>query len=136
MVATVHYTDGFHELTPNLHQHWVHQTFFIDVQASYDLTGLIPVETNAVPGYSKEPKDMARGKDGSTRETASAQTSNYGLLTWQRWLKGTTITVGCNNVFGQDPPKAFGEGGNAVGYPGFTYDATGRWVYGRLTKKF
>jgi iron complex outermembrane recepter protein len=142
MVATVHYTDGFHELTPggssgtNFHQHWVHQTFFIDVQASYDLTGLIPVETKPVPGYSKEPKDMARGKDGTTRETAGAQTSNYGLLTWQRWLKGTTITIGCNNVFGQDPPKAFGEGGNAVGYPGFTYDATGRWVYGRLTKKF
>ena len=51
-------------------------------------------------------------------------------------LKDTTLTIGCNNVFGQDPPKASGEGGNGVGYPGFTYDATGRFVYVRLTKKF
>jgi outer membrane receptor protein involved in Fe transport len=51
-------------------------------------------------------------------------------------LRGTIITIGCNNIFGQDPPKAWGEGGNAVGYPGFTYDATGRFVYARLTKRF
>jgi outer membrane receptor protein involved in Fe transport len=46
------------------------------------------------------------------------------------------FVIECNNVFGQDPPKAFGEGGNGVAYPGFTYDATGRFVYTRLTKKF
>jgi outer membrane receptor protein involved in Fe transport len=90
-----------------------------------------------VPGYSKEPKDVARGKDGNTMETASTQTANYDGSAWTRLLlKGTVLTIGCNNVFGQDPPKAFGEGGNAVGYPGFTYDSTGRFVYLRLTKKF
>ena len=26
--------------------------------------------------------------------------------------------------------------GNSTGYPGFIYDATGRFVYVRLTKKF
>ena len=136
LVTIVRYTDGFHEFTPNLHQHWVHQTVFIDVQASYDFTSLLPVETNPVPGYSKGEKEVVRGKDGAPTETASAQTSNYGRSVMDHLLRGTVLTIGCNDVFGQDPPKAYGEGGNAVGYPGFTYDATGRFVYGRLTKKF
>jgi iron complex outermembrane receptor protein len=136
LVTTVRYTDGFHEFTPNIHQHWVHQTFFFDVQASYDFTSLLPVEEQPVPGYSKGSKDVFRGKDGSPKETASAQTSNYSRSILDHLLRGTILTIGCNDVFGQDPPKAFGEGGNAVGYPGFTYDATGRFVYGRLTKKF
>jgi outer membrane receptor protein involved in Fe transport len=136
LVTIVRFTDGFTEFTPNLHQHWVHQTFFFDVQASYDFTSLLPVETNPVPGYSKGEKEVVRGKDGAPAETASAQTSNYGRSVLDHLLRGTVLTIGCNDVFGQDPPKAFGEGGNAVGYPGFTYDATGRFVYGRLTKKF
>ena len=52
-------------------------------------------------------------------------------------MNNTKITVGCNNVFGQDPPDEIGfEFGNANGYPGFIYDAIGRFVYVELTKKF
>ena len=136
LFTIVRYIDGFHEFTPNIHQHWVHQTFFFDGQASYDFTALLPVETNPVPGYSKGGKEVVRGKDGAPTETASAQTSNHPRSVLDHLLRGTIITIGCNNIFGQDPPKAYGEGGNAVGYPGFTYDATGRFVYVRLTKKF
>ena len=136
LYAIARYIDGFHEFTPNLHQHWVHQTVFVDVQASYDFTALLPVEAQPVPGYSKGEKEVVRGKDGNPLETASAQTSNYARSALDHLLRGTILTIGCNDVFGQDPPKAFGEGGNAVGYPGFTYDATGRFVYGRITKKF
>jgi iron complex outermembrane recepter protein len=136
LVTIVRFIDGFHEFTPNLHRHWVDQTWFFDGQASYDFTALIPVEEQPVPGYSKSPKDVVRGKDGAPLEKAVAQTSNYRRSVLDYLLRGTIITIGCNNIFGQDPPKAYGEGGNAVGYPGFTYDATGRFVYGRLTKKF
>jgi iron complex outermembrane recepter protein len=137
LFTIVRYTDGFHEFTPNLHHHWVHQTFFFDGQLSYDFTALLlPVETNSVPGYSKGEKEVVRGKDGAPLEKATAQTSNYQRTVLDHLLRGTIITIGCNNIFGQDPPKAWGEGGNAVGYPGFTYDATGRFVYARLTKKF
>src|SRR2546426_6207773 len=77
LYTIVRYTDGFHEFTPNLHQHWVHQTFFFDGQLSYDFTALLPVEEQPVPGYSKGSKDVVSGKDGRPKETASAQTSNY-----------------------------------------------------------
>jgi outer membrane receptor protein involved in Fe transport len=136
LVGIVRFTDGFHEFTPNLHPHWVHQTWFFDAQLSYDFTTLLPVEAEPVPGYSKGEKELVRGKDGRPVETATTQTSNYSRSILDHLLRGTIITIGCNDVFGQDPPKAYGEGGNAVGYPGFTYDATGRFVYGRLTKKF
>jgi len=136
LFTIVHYTDGFHEFTPNLHPHWVHQTWFFDGQLSYDFTALLPVEEQPVPGYSKGEKEVVRGKDGAPLEKAAAQTSNYQRTVLDHLLRGTIITIGCNNIFGQDPPKAWGEGGNAVGYPGFTYDATGRFVYARLTKKF
>ena len=135
--TTVRYTDGFHEHDPDLQDHYVHQTFFFDGQLSYDFSGLAgPIENNPVPGYSKAAKDVARGKDGAPVETAAVQTANYSPTFCGHLLKGLTLTIGCNNIFGQDPPKAFGEGGNAVGYPGFTYDATGRFVYVRVTKKF
>jgi iron complex outermembrane recepter protein len=134
--ATVHYIDGFHEFTPNIHPHWVEQRWLFDAQASYDFTNLLPVETEGVPGYSKSAKDVTLGKDGAPVEPAPAQTATYGRSVMDHLLRGTVITIGCNNLFDRDPPQAYGEGGNAVGYPGFTYDATGRFIYGKLTKKF
>ncbi len=137
LIATARYIDGFHEfLGDGVTQHWVSQTWFFDLQASYDFTSLLPVETNPVPGYSKGEKEVVRGKDGAPRETASAQTINYGRSVLDHLLRGTIITIGCSNVFDHDPPQAFGEDGNGQNYPGFTYDSTGRFVYARLTKKF
>src|SRR5438128_612858 len=77
LFTIVHYIDGFHEFTPNIHQHWVHQTHFIDGQLSYDFTALLPVEEQPVPGYSKGSKEVVRGKAGVPLEKATAQTSNY-----------------------------------------------------------
>src|SRR5206468_10912847 len=113
-----------------------HQTWIVDAQASYDFTFVAPVENQPVAGYSKDAKDVAAGKDGKATESATAQTSNYGLPVWKRVLNGTSITLGCDNGFGQDPPKAYGFGGNSTGYPGFLYDSQGRFVYVSLTKKF
>jgi len=134
LVATAHYIDGFKERAQGtfLHPHYVSQTWTFDVQASYNLIFAPPVEQKPVAGFSKDAKDVTKSKDGKTVESTSA----YEMPCWKSLLNNTTFTIGCNNVFGQDPPFAFGEGGNSVGYPGFTYDATGRFVYLRLTKKF
>ena len=135
LLTTVRYTDGFHEQRPNLDGHYVKQTFRFDLLLTYDFTALVRVEDRPVAGYSKESKDVQRGKGGAISESAAAQTSNF-RYSWQQFMRGTSVSIGVNNVFDQDPPKAFGEGGNAVGYPGFTYDATGRFLYARLVKKF
>lgn len=136
VVGTLRYTDGFRDRKPNGLEHWVKQTWVVDGQASYDFTFVAPVENQPVAGYSKDAKDVEKAKDGKQMESSAAQTTSYGLPIWQRILNGTTITLGCDNIFGIDPPKAYGFGGNSTGYPGFLYDATGRFVYVQLTKKF
>jgi len=138
IIGTVRYIDGFHEFEGNgFTQHWVDATWRFDIQGSYDFSGLVPVESKPVPGYSKDAKDVARGKEPSIKETAAAQTANYGVSAWRRFLfDGTIITFGVNNLFDQDPPAASGEKGNGQNYPGATYDATNRFWYARLTKKF
>ena len=136
IIGTIRYLDGFKELKPDGRNHYVSQTWTVDGQASYDFTFVPPVENQPVPGYSKDAKDMSMGKDGKPTESAMTQTSTYSTPVWQRVLNGTTITVGCNNIFGVDPPQAYGFGGNSTNYPGFLYDATGRFVYVQLTKKF
>lgn len=51
---------------------------------------------------------------------------------WRRLLNRTTVTLGCNNVFGHDPPDA----NTSTNYADFTYDSTGRFVYVNLSKEF
>jgi iron complex outermembrane recepter protein len=136
VIGTLRYTDGFHDRKPDGRIHYVSQTWVVDGQASYDFTFVPPVENQPVAGYSKDAKDMSTGKDGRMTESSETQSASYGLPIWQRVLNGTTITLGCDNIFGQDPPKAYGFGGNSTGYPGFLYDATGRFLYVQLTKKF
>ena len=52
-----------------------------------------------------------------------------------RWLSGTKLTLGCNNLLDKAPPFASSFANNSNGYPGFIYNATGRFVYLSLEKK-
>ena len=122
LISTVRFYDGFHEFDNDGLEHWVSQTWFFDLQASY--TFLSPAST-PVADYSKGdaiPKNAALGTTGRSF--------------WQTLLHDARLTVGCNNVFDKDPPTAFGAGNNSNGYPGYTYDATGQFVYVRLSKEF
>jgi outer membrane receptor protein involved in Fe transport len=124
LVGTVRLISGFIEQDADLNTRNVDRRWLFDLQASYDFSALV---TKSSPVYSKDSKDAK----ASVSTTAAGQMS-----IWDHFLEGTIFTVGCNNVFDKDPPFSSGQGGNAVGYPGFTYDATGRFVYVRLTKKF
>jgi iron complex outermembrane receptor protein len=139
--ASVNYLSGFHEtlftagfLPDKKKEHWIKHTWTFDIQGTYDFAFAPPVESQPVAGYSKDAKEVVRGKDGKAVETT--QTAEYSMPCWKNLVNNTSITVGCNNVFGQDNPTAFGGFGNSTGYPGFIYDAVGRFVYVSLTKKF
>jgi outer membrane receptor protein involved in Fe transport len=124
---TGYYFDGFHEpifhpSVPSLSSHYVSQTWLFDVRASYTFN--FAPETPLSTGPS----------DKDAKSVVNQTTATYELCSWKRLLNATTIAVGCNNVFGQDPPKAsFAISNN---YPDFLYDPTGRFVYASLTKKF
>ena len=145
---TWNYIGGFRELLKNAlaeqgfafassfpndaHEHWVHPTNFIDGQVSYSLIFAPPVEPQPVAGYSKDVRGVA-GKDGRAVETTAA----YSMPCWKTILNNSTITVGCNNMFGQDPPESPGQfHSSTLNYPGFTYDNLGRFWYVQFRKKF
>ena len=122
LIGTVRYIDGFHEQDADLNIHNVAHRWLFDLQASYDFSALV----SKAPGTTSS-------KDGKSSVSTEAS-GPMGF--WDTLLNGTTFTVGCNNVFDKDPPFSSGQGGNAVAYPGYTYDSTGRFVYVRLMKKF
>jgi outer membrane receptor protein involved in Fe transport len=135
--TTVHYLDGFHEilrLDPSFpdgkKEHYVKQTWFFDVFASYTFTFSPPLEPHPVSGYSKGSDEVVRGKDGESNE--SVQTVNYSMPCWKNLINGATLTLGCNNVFGHDPPDA----STTTNYADFLYDSTGRFISVSLKKKF
>jgi len=122
LVGTVRLINGFIEQDADLITRNVERRWLFDLQASYDFSALV-----------SKPSATTSSKDGKSSVTTDASGS---LSFWDTLLNGTTFTVGCNNVFDKDPPFSSGQGGNSVGYPGFTYGATGRFVYVRLLKKF
>ena len=124
LIGTVRLISGFIEQDADLNTRNVDRRWLFDLQASYDFSALVTKSPGPSEAYSKDAK-------------ASVSTAAAGQMSlWDHFLEGTVFTVGCNNVFDKDPPFSSGQGGNAVGYPGYTYDATGRFVYVRLTKKF
>jgi iron complex outermembrane recepter protein len=136
LALTAHYLDGFHEIVSFIakgggghphpvepREHYVKETWFFDVRASYQFQ--VPSAPQAVAGYAKD--TTSSGKE--RQPEGSAQMAN---CTWQRLLNDTTITLGCNNVFGHDPPTAAA----TANYADFIYDSTGRFVYLSLTKRF
>jgi len=123
LIGTARLISGFIEQDPDGNTRNVGRRVLFDLQASYDFGSLVTAAETS-PSYSK-----------SDKASVSTDASSH-LSFCETMLKGTTFTVGVINLFDKDPPFASGQGGNSVGYPGFTYDSTGRFYYVRLSKKF
>src|SRR5438874_75913 len=123
---------GGHDALAEPVEHWIKQRFFFDGQLSYNLVFTQPVEERPVAGYSKEGgKEVKSGKEKEVVEQAAA------MPCWKTLLNNTTFTVGCNNILGEDPPRAFGTFlGNANNFPVGLYDNLGRFWYVELVKRF
>jgi iron complex outermembrane receptor protein len=82
------------------------------------------------------PNDPATITEVSDRITWDTQVNYSAFKGADRWYGDMKITVGVRNVLDEDPPFVSGWGGNTNGYPGFLYNAEGRFYYTSLTKKF
>jgi iron complex outermembrane receptor protein len=87
-----------------------------------------------VAGYSKDGGKNIKMPDGKEKSVLPTSTAEYGASGWRAWLKGTTITVGMQNVFDSDPP--FAAVAFANGYDASLADVKGRFWYLQLTKRF
>jgi iron complex outermembrane recepter protein len=85
IVATARYFDGFHEIL-------FHDPDFPDGKKEHwvDHTWFFDVQASY---YFVTTEGVGARRLGG----------------WKQWLSNSSLTVGCNNVFGQDPPKAYGE---------------------------
>ena len=103
----------------------------LDLIASYTFN-LPPPAPAPVPGFAKDGGKNFNIKDGKEKNVMPVSTVEYHPCGWGAWLNNTTISIGMQNVFDEDPPFAAGAGG---------YDASiatikGRFWYVQLKKRF
>ena len=89
---------------------------------------------NEVAGYARDGGKNADMKDGKGKNVMPVSTAEYNPCGWRAWLNNTTITLGMNNVFDQDPPFVAGNFEN--GYDQWTANIRGRTWFVALTKRF
>ena len=108
----------------------VREWITLDLIASYtfNLPPPAPVE---VPGFAKDGGKNFKMKDGKEKNVMPVSTAEYNPCGWGAWLNNTTISLGMQNVFDEDPPFVA-----AGGYDASIATIKGRFWYLQLKKRF
>jgi iron complex outermembrane recepter protein len=111
----------------------VREWITLDLLASYTFN-LPPPAPAEVPGLAKDGGKNVKVKDGKEKNVIPVSTAEYNPCGWRAWLNNTTITLGMQNVFDEDPPfvaLAFENG-----YDESLATIKGRFWYVQLKKRF
>jgi hypothetical protein len=95
---------------------------------------LPPPAPAEVPGFAKDGGKNVRTHDGKEKNVVPVSTAEYGCSNWKWWLNNTTVTLGMQNVFDEDPPFVAGSFEN--GYDESLTTIKGRFWYVGLKKRF
>src|SRR5262249_30860831 len=79
----------------------------LDLIASYTSNLPLPASTG-VPGLAKDGGKTVKTKDGKEKNVMPVSTAEYNPCGWRAWLNNTTLTLGLQNVFDEDPPFVAG----------------------------
>lgn len=71
-------------------------------------------------------------KDGKEKNVIPVSTADYHPCGWRAWLNNTTLTLGLQNVFDEDPPCV--AGGFENGYDESLTTIKGRFWYVQVKK--
>ena len=113
------------------HSRKVREWTTLDLVVNYTFH-LSPPVTEPVPGYTKDARKSADVTGGEEKNVTPVSTAEYSSRGWRAWLNNTTITLGMNNVFDQDPPFVSSENG----YDQSQANIRGRIWYVALKKRF
>src|SRR5262245_7025591 len=105
----------------------------LDLIASYTFN-LPPAAPAEVPGLAKDGGKNVKMREGKEKNVIPVSTAEYNPCGWRAWLNNTTITLGMQNVFDEDPPfvaLAFENG-----YDESLATIKGRFWYVQLKKRF
>src|SRR5438876_515965 len=108
----------------------VREWITLDLIASYTFN-LPPPAPAPVPGFAKDGGKNFKTKDGKEKNVMPVSTAEYNPCGWSAWLNNTTISLGMQNVFDEDPPFVA-----AGGYDGSIATIKGRFWYIQLKKRF
>jgi iron complex outermembrane receptor protein len=111
----------------------VREWITLDLIASYTFN-LPPPAPAEVPGLAKDGGKNVRMKDGKEKSVMPVSTAEYNPCGWRAWLNNTTISLGMQNVFDEDPPFVAGAFEN--GYDESLATIKGRFWYVQLKKRF
>jgi iron complex outermembrane receptor protein len=111
----------------------VREWMTLDLIASYTFN-LPPPAPAEVPGFAKDAGKNLKMKDGKEKNVIPVSTAEYNPCGWRAWLNNTTITLGMQNVFDEDPPFVAGAFEN--GYDESLATIKGRFWYVQLKKRF
>jgi iron complex outermembrane recepter protein len=95
---------------------------------------LPPPAPAGVPGLAKDGGKNVKVKDGKEKNVMPVSTAEYNPCGWRAWLNNTTVTLGIQNVFDEDPPFVAGAFEN--GYDESLATIKGRFWYVQLKKRF
>ena len=104
----------------------------LDLIASYTFN--LPPAAAQVPGLAKDGAKNVKAMDGKERNFLSISTAEYNPCGWRAWLNNTTITLGMQNVFDEDPPFVAGAFEN--NFDESLANIKGRFCYVQLKKRF
>jgi len=105
----------------------------LDLIASYTFN-LPPPAPAEVPGLAKDGGKSVKITDGKEKNLMPVSTAQYTPCGWRAWLNNTTITLGMQNVFDEDPPFVADSIEN--GYDESLATIKGRFWYVQLKKRF
>ena len=111
----------------------VREWMTLDLIASYTFN-LPPPAPAPVPGFAKDGGKNFKMKDGKEKNVMPVSTAEYNPCGWRAWLNNTTISLGMQNVFDEDPPFVAGAGES--GYDESLATIKGRFCYVQLKKRF
>ncbi|MEP6586214.1 MAG: TonB-dependent receptor [Candidatus Udaeobacter sp.] len=136
--ATVHfigqmYDKNFNEPIRLQRTRKIREWTTLDLVVNYTFNLSQPV-AEQVPGYARDGGKNSEMKDRNVKNVMPVSTAEYNPCGWRAWLNNTTITLGMNNVFDQDPPFVTLNGEN--GYDEWNANIRGRIWYVALKKVF
>jgi outer membrane receptor protein involved in Fe transport len=113
----------------------VREWITLDLLASYTFN-LPPPAPTEVPGLAKDGGNNVNMKDNKEKSATPVSTAEYNPCGWRAWLNNTTITLGMQNVFDEDPPFVALNGEDVTGYDESLVTIKGRFWYLQLKKRF
>ncbi|PYK91671.1 MAG: hypothetical protein DME35_01470 [Verrucomicrobia bacterium] len=106
----------------------------LDLIINYTFNLPPPAAQNEVAGYAKDGGKNVKMKDGKEKNVMPVSTAEYNPCGWRAWLNNTTITLGLDNVFDEQPPFVAAAFEN--GFDEQTANPKGRLWYLAIKKRF